>query len=159
MGFSIDGNDIAIADDTVSRFQHARIERHADGDYVVHVRGKNRTAVNDKRIYEPTRLHAGDCIRVGHTRLVYNDFPTSSMEISDRPWPCSDETTIVPADELTPPPRSQIDASTDGVPSTVVDMMIEADRELVLFKLLDVMFETIMEMAHRIVPSERGTLS
>jgi serine phosphatase RsbU (regulator of sigma subunit)/pSer/pThr/pTyr-binding forkhead associated (FHA) protein len=151
-------NDIAVADDTVSRFQHARIERHADGDYVVHVKGKNRTAVNDKRIYEPTRLHAGDCIRVGHTRLVYNDFPTSSIEISDRPWPCRDETTIVPADELTPPPRTQVLASTDGVPASVVDMMIDADKELVLHKPLDDMFETIMEMAHRIAPFERGLI-
>lgn len=64
-------NDIPIcSDDTVSRL-HAVLERFAAGWCIRDLDSHNGTWVNERRVLGEQRLHSGDEIRVGSTRLVF----------------------------------------------------------------------------------------
>src|SRR6185295_1963540 len=78
------GNDLVLKDLNVSR-SHAAIARRSDGVYVLDAGGKNGTFVNDRRIDEPTRLSAGDRVRLGSTLLIFNGTSASNVELVDRP--------------------------------------------------------------------------
>ncbi|MGE3843693.1 MAG: SpoIIE family protein phosphatase [Vicinamibacterales bacterium] len=64
--------DLPLSDALVSR-QHARFVRRPDGWWVEDLGARNTTLVNDSEIGAPTRVRAGDVVRVGHTRLQVLD--------------------------------------------------------------------------------------
>ena len=68
--------DMQIADDAMSR-KHFAIEFQDGGHQVVDQNSTNGTRLNDERV-RAKRLKAGDVIRAGNTKFVY-DIGTSTM--------------------------------------------------------------------------------
>ncbi len=177
------GNDLVLQDLNVSRV-HAEIVRRPEGCYVLDAGGKNGTYVNDQRITGPTLLRPGDRVRVGTTTLIFNGTPRSRVEWSDRPLTMGGGTTILPAGEIRTPGLLDIPLLSEGTPPPMRDtparagvrprpaslevhppalapdlsIFIEADKELVFHRPLREILETIMDLARRAVPFERGLL-
>ncbi|MBI1950752.1 MAG: FHA domain-containing protein, partial [Acidobacteria bacterium] len=162
------GNDLVLQDLNVSR-NHAAVIRRDDGAYIVDAGGKNGTFVNDRRITEPVRLATGDRVRLGSTVLVFNGRAPSSVEFSDRPILHGAGTTFLPAsgirtpdlhdiplvlDSVTPPPVRSGSLSSGSVAAIIQ----EANEELVFHRPLPEILATIMDLARRAVPFERGLL-
>jgi pSer/pThr/pTyr-binding forkhead associated (FHA) protein len=63
-----EGCDVNLADPEVSR-RHAtvRTDERPGGAAIADLGSRNGTWVNDRRIDEPTPLHAGDVVRLGNT--------------------------------------------------------------------------------------------
>lgn len=184
-------NDLSLPDLNVSRV-HAQIERRTDGVYVVDAGGKNGTYLNDHRVADPTRLHAGDRLRLGTTTLIFNGSAEASVEFSDRPLLGGAGTTWLPAGairtpsleeiplllEVTPPPLAEIPRATPGRKGTraaeqpsargrgltpspspsLGAILAEANEQLVFHRPLPELLDTIMDLARRAVPFERGLL-
>ncbi len=160
------GNELVLKDLNVSR-SHAAIVRRPDGVYVLDAGGKNGTFVNDRRIGEPTRLTPGDRVRLGSTLLIFNGTTASSVEFIDRPILQGAGTTYFSATSLRTPDLHEIplilEASTprpssDAVAASVASIIQEANEELVFHRPLPEILETIMDLARRAVPFERGLL-
>jgi serine phosphatase RsbU (regulator of sigma subunit) len=176
-------NDVVLQDLNVSRV-HAEVVRRSDGCYVSDTGGKNGTFVNDRRIEAPALLRPGDRIRVGTTVLVFDGSSSTAVEFSDAaPLPGAGTTYLAPEGVLTPA-LSQISllmgaeavarrgATGISAPSTTppaadralaasaaaLKIIYEADQELVFHRPLDDIFNTIMDLAHKAVPFERGLL-
>jgi len=161
-------NDLVLKDLNVSR-SHAAIARRTDGVYVLDAGGKNGTFVNDRRISEPTRLSAGDRVRLGSTLLIFNGTSTSNVEFADRPLLQGAGTTYFSAASLRTPDLHDLPVILDSrtpVPSTpgsavaasVAGIIQEANEELVFHRPLPEILETIMDLVRRAVPFERGLL-
>ena len=162
------GNDLVLQDLNVSR-NHAAVVRRTEGVYIVDAGGKNGTYVNDQRITEPVRLGAGDRVRLGSTVLVFNGRVPSNVEFSDRPLLHGAGTTFLPASGLRTPDMHDLplvlDSSTP-VPirsgmlasGSAAAIIQEANDELVFHRPLPEILETIMDLARRAVPFERGLL-
>lgn len=65
-------NAIALTDPKVSDL-HAVLERFSAGWCATDLGSSNGTWVNGERIWAPHRLHDGDELRVGESRLVFHD--------------------------------------------------------------------------------------
>jgi pSer/pThr/pTyr-binding forkhead associated (FHA) protein len=65
-------NAVALDDPMVSDL-HALLERFPAGWCVNDLGSSNGTWVNGDRIWGPRRLHDGDEVRVGQTRLIFHD--------------------------------------------------------------------------------------
>jgi len=164
-------NDLVLEDLNISRV-HAELVRRPEGLYVRDAGGKNGTFVNDRRIEEPILLRPGDTIRVGTTSLVFNADPKTSIEFSDRPLEAGSTTVLQARSVRTPSPGEIpliLEADTPGRGSAgeesrerlapaAINLIFEADRELVFHRPLPELLETIMDLAHRSVPYERGLL-
>src|SRR6267142_6052098 len=162
------GNDLVLKDLNVSR-SHAAIARRPDGVYVLDAGGKNGTFVNDRRIDEPARLSPGDRVRLGSTLLVFNGTTGSNVEFSDRPLLQGAGTTYLSAASLHTPQLHDIplllESQTPAPPppggalvASVAGIIQEANEELVFHRPLPEILETIMDLARRAVPFERGLL-
>jgi serine phosphatase RsbU (regulator of sigma subunit)/pSer/pThr/pTyr-binding forkhead associated (FHA) protein len=160
------GNELVLKDLNVSR-SHAAIVRRPDGVYVLDAGGKNGTFVNDRRIGEPTRLTPGDRVRLGSTLLIFNGTTASSVEFIDRPILQGAGTTYLSPSSLRTPDLHEIplilEASTPppssgAVAASVASIIQEANEELVFHRPLPEILETIMDLARRAVPFERGLL-
>jgi serine phosphatase RsbU (regulator of sigma subunit) len=148
------GNDLVLDDPNVSRV-HAEIVRGSEGCYLLDSGGKNGTFANDRRIDGPTLLRPGDRVRLGTTTLVFNGLASSRVRFSDDPLVQGAGTTILPAARSTPVPPARLPGSPGAEALAVV---FEADRELVFHRALPEILETIMDLARRAVPFERGIL-
>jgi uncharacterized RDD family membrane protein YckC len=89
-------NDVVLPDERVSR-QHARLDQTADGLYITDVGSSNGTFVNNTPIQGPTRLHPGDVVEVGGSRLVVRAL------VAEGPATLA---TGTPAADWAPPPPS-----------------------------------------------------
>jgi serine phosphatase RsbU (regulator of sigma subunit)/pSer/pThr/pTyr-binding forkhead associated (FHA) protein len=143
-------SDLVLADLNVSRL-HARLQRSGDAVYVMDAGGKNGTYVNGQRIAEAQTLRRGDRIRVGSTTLIFND-TGSTVEFGDRPLAGGGETTILRAAALSTP---STDDSGEGSQSGI---LAAANEQLVFHRPLPELLDTIMDLARRAVPFERGVL-
>ncbi len=160
------GNELVLKDLNVSR-NHAALVRRSDGIYVEDAGGKNGTFVNDRRIEEPTRLKAGDRVRLGSTLLIFNATTSPNVEFSDRPLIQGAGTTYFSAASLRTPELHDIplvlESKTPVPPAgaaaaSVAAIIQEANEELVFHHPLPEILETIMNLARRAVPFERGLL-
>ncbi len=161
------GNDLVLKDLNVSR-SHAAVVRRPDGVYVVDAGGKNGTFVNDRRIGEPTRLGPGDRVRLGSTLLIFNGTTASSVEFSDRPLLQGAGTTYLSAADMRTPElhdiplileaRTPLPLSSGAVAASIASIIREANEELVFHRPLPEILDTIMDLARRAVPFERGLL-
>ncbi len=158
------GNDLVLQDLNVSR-SHATVVRRSDGLYVLDAGGKNGTYVNDRRIAEPTLLRSGDRVRLGSTVLIVNGSAPSSVEFSDRPLLGGAGTTFLAASDLRTPDLRDIPMLLEATPpplratvAAVAGILQEANDELVFHRPLPEILETIMDLARRAVPFERGLL-
>src|SRR5688572_17938726 len=162
------GNDLVLQDLNASR-NHAAVVRRTEAVYIVDAGGKNGTYVNDQRITDPVRLGAGDRVRLGSTVLVFNGRVPSNVEFSDRPLLQGAGTTFLPASGLRTPDIQDlplvIDAATPApirsgslASGSAAAIIQEANEELVFHRPLPEILETIMDLARRAVPFERGLL-
>ena len=158
------GNDLVLQDLNVSR-SHASIVRRSDGLYVLDAGGKNGTYVNDRRITEPALLRAGDRVRLGSTVLIVNGSEPNSVEFDDRPLLHGAGTTFLPAANLRTPDLRDIPLMLEATPpplratvAAVAGILQEANEQLVFHRPLSDLLETIMDLARRAVPFERGLL-
>ncbi len=143
-------NDLVLADLNVSRL-HARLQKSGDAISVMDAGGKNGTYVNGQKIAEPHSLRRGDRVRIGSTTLIFND-TGSTVEFGDRPLASGGETTILRAAALaTPTTEGSGEGSQSGI-------LAEANEQLVFHRPLPELLETIMDLARRAVPFERGVL-
>ena len=145
-------NDLILKDPNVSR-RHAEIEQRDDGYYVLDVGGKNGTSVNDRRINEPTMLCRGDRVRLGASLLVFGASTASNVEFSGAPLSSDSATTSLRANEV----RTPITGA--NVPSAAMNLIMEADQELVFNRPLDELLHSIMDIAGRAAPYEVGVLA
>ena len=173
-------NDLLLKDLNVSR-SHAEIVRRPDGFYVIDLAGQNGTFVNEERIAEPALLRPGDRVRLGTTTLIFNGSPTSSIEIIDRPLPEGGATVFLSAREVNTPalistptgfqaaPAGAVRsaagsgsalavAAGDAALSPELSIIFEADKELVFHRPEGELLQTIMDLAQRAAPFERGVL-
>ena len=176
-------SDLVLNQDlNVSRL-HAELVKRSEGYFILDAGGKNGTFVNDRRIDQPTLLKPGDRIRMGATTLVFNGTPSSAVEFSEAPLPQMAGTIHLSADDLKTPALAEMsvilqatpapllgprgrELSTPGMPPTPVpglsraalNIIIEADKELVFHRPLNELLETIMDLASRAVRFERGLL-
>jgi adenylate cyclase len=67
-----EANDIQIKDDSSSR-RHAQIDITPRGTIITDLGSRNGTFVNKRRVINPTRLHNGDEIVIGHTTIKFTD--------------------------------------------------------------------------------------
>jgi sigma-B regulation protein RsbU (phosphoserine phosphatase) len=177
------GNDLVLKDLNVSRV-HAEIVKRPEGYYVLDAGGKNGTYVNDRRVCEPTLLRPGDRVRVGTTTLILNGSSSSPVEFTDRPLMPGLGTTILPAGDVRTPMPDDIPLLLEGGRPTLlgspaagpavdemvvtpspsgalpleVSITVAANQELVFHRPLPEILETIMDLARRAVPFERGLL-
>ncbi len=160
------GNDLVLQDLNVSRV-HAEIVRRPDGWYVLDAGGKNGTFVDDRRIETPVILRPGKQIRVGTTLLIFNGSTPARVEWSDAaPLPGAGTTYLAPGELRTPAmsgiagPSTTLVAADPALAAFAASLKIiyEADQELVFHRPLDDIFNTIMDLAHKAVPFERGLL-
>ncbi len=93
--------DVLIEDDSEVSRNHAVVRASDGGVEVEDLGSTNGTFVNERRISEPTRLSAGDILRVGQTRL--------DLEIEEDP-----NKTIVSG--VVAPPTQEHSAPRDQVP-------------------------------------------
>jgi pSer/pThr/pTyr-binding forkhead associated (FHA) protein len=79
------GNDVVLEDDVRVSRRHARIELDADGKFTVYdLDSTNGTRVNGKKI-DNCALHTGDEIRVGDSRLQFEQLEDEESEPSSAP--------------------------------------------------------------------------
>jgi sigma-B regulation protein RsbU (phosphoserine phosphatase) len=75
-------SDIHLPDQWLSR-RHAEIQRRADGYYIVDLKSKNGTLVNDRPIEKDERLVSGDVIALGEHRLTFVDEAAVAVDEAD----------------------------------------------------------------------------
>ncbi|HZN03661.1 MAG TPA: SpoIIE family protein phosphatase [Candidatus Polarisedimenticolia bacterium] len=164
-------SDLVLQDLNVSRM-HAELVRRPEGYFVLDAGGKNGTFVNDKRIDAPTMLQPGDRVRLGTTTLVFNGHPKSNVEFTDQPLPAGPGTIHLSADDLRTPNLGEMSVI-QGTPAPLhrptgpgsspsggqaLQIIFEADKELVFHRPLDELLEKIMDLTRRAVRFERGLL-
>jgi serine phosphatase RsbU (regulator of sigma subunit) len=166
-------SDLVLQDLNVSRL-HAELVRRTEGYFILDAGGKNGTYVNDKRIEGPTMLQPGDRVRLGTTTLVFNGVPKSGVEFTDQPLPQGPGTIHLSADDLRTPNLGEI-SILQGTPAPLagtrvtgpahqnpgghaLQIIFEADKELVFHRPLDELLEKILDLAGKAVRFERGLL-
>ena len=80
-------NDIIVSDLGVSK-HHAELRRSPDGRHsIIDLGSHNGTYVNGTRIswHEPTELHEGDIIKIGHATLRLTNGELTEHAADDRP--------------------------------------------------------------------------
>jgi pSer/pThr/pTyr-binding forkhead associated (FHA) protein len=81
-------NDISLDQDPMASHLHAVLERFPAAWCVTDLGSSNGTWVNGERIWSSRRLLHGDEIRVGQTRLIFRDPPSTAgaqTEVEDAP--------------------------------------------------------------------------
>jgi sigma-B regulation protein RsbU (phosphoserine phosphatase) len=172
-------SDLVLQDLNVSRL-HAEMVRRTEGYFVLDAGGKNGTYVNDRRIDQATLLKPGDRVRLGATTLVFNGTPSSKVEFSDMPMPQGPGTIHLSADDLKTPAFADVSvvlkaapgvlstpgrrvttpgpAPKAGMSDAALNIIFEADKELVFHRPINELLDTIMDLANRAVRFERGLL-
>jgi pSer/pThr/pTyr-binding forkhead associated (FHA) protein len=83
-------NDVVLSHHGASR-RHALLNRQHDGEFwLVDLGSINGTCVNGRRIFQPVRLRAGDCIELaGHTFLFRESARRPNLSAVSHPRPSS----------------------------------------------------------------------
>jgi serine phosphatase RsbU (regulator of sigma subunit) len=162
-------NHLVLQDDKASR-SHARIVRGPGGYLISDLASRNSTFLNDHKVGAPARLSRGDRIRIGTTILVFDDLPVSPIEFSDAPFAEPAETTRLSVEAVLGSgprdvPRTLADPALTGRSPTTplprgdaLNILFEADQELVFNHPLPEIFRKVMALAHKAVRYERGVL-
>ena len=143
-------SDIHLPDQWLSR-RHAEIQRRADGYYVVDLKSKNGTLVNDRPIEKDERLVSGDVIALGEHRLTFVD------EAAVAP----DEADNVPPGTLVFSARDMLDSlvvpgaqtAAPGFEKRIVALLTGATTALFTHRPLPEIFEQILGLLLDAIPA------
>ncbi len=145
-------NALHIPDATVSK-EHAEILVRDDGIYIRDLGSRNGTRVNGKDAGEPIRIHLGDRVEVGSFSLVVTDGePTQRVRFSESSVMSSSMQLRVDA-KL----DQRVKSATQGSGS-LVHLLAEAGRLLVLPRPLQETCDQILEIIEKAVPASRYVL-
>jgi serine phosphatase RsbU (regulator of sigma subunit) len=149
-------NDLPLDDLNVSR-SHARVLRRAGALFIADAGAKNGVFVNGTRVDGEAPLAPGDRIRLGSTTLIVNAAASGPVEFTDAPLREGAGTMVLRAGSL---PGGADALPTPAVPaaSPAAAVLAEANEQLVFHRPLPDILETIMDLARRAVPFERGLL-
>lgn len=172
-------NDLVLEDPGVSR-SHARITLFPDGYFLLDAGGKNGTFLNESRVASPTLLRLGDNIRVGSTLLTFNASASSPVEFVDKPLPAGPATMVLQVRDAVVSSGvhsfsgGDTDASIQAIlpvtslstgsgtrsfaASPALNIIFEADKELVFHRPLPQILEKIIDLVGKAVPFDRGLL-
>ena len=76
--------DLGLFGDNSIDLLHARIERQEDSYFLTDIGSEGGTFLNNRRVTQATKLHAGDLIRVGGSMLMFGErAKTTTMEKSE----------------------------------------------------------------------------
>lgn len=74
-------NDLIIDDELCSRYQ-AILFKTQEGFYLIDLQTKFSTFVNEEKIAEPIILKDGDLIRIGQTKILFQDYSNTKISFS-----------------------------------------------------------------------------
>src|SRR5258706_6815536 len=163
-------NDLSFPGDMSLSRHHLVLERRDDGWYVEDLGAKNRTTMNGRRIGGKTRLTSGDRISAGQVVVVFGGTKSSTGPVEftaggeDGPLRATVMTNLrgVLSRESTMPgvPRPQCRGERRDFPleHPGVAALIRAGQELAGHRLLDELFELILDLSIQAVGAERGVL-
>ncbi len=147
-------SDVFLPDHLLSR-RHAEIEPRGGAFYIIDLGSTNGTFLNGERVVGERRLHNGDLIAVGESKLVFSD---GSNETS------SDNVALLGAESY------KIDELRSRITSRVVEV-VDLPRQTRVFQLLSrasssllgrrplpELFERVLDVVFEAVPVERGAI-
>jgi phosphoserine phosphatase RsbU/P len=142
---------LQLADPTVSK-EHAEIVRRGEHWFVRDLGSRNGTRVNGVEAREPLAVAPGDMLEIGHVSLrVTAEPPPPPLRLNEHTVVGS-SLHIRVDDVLAQPMRSKQD------PATLVHLLAEAGRLLVLPRPLRETCEAVLEFVERAVPASRYVL-
>jgi serine phosphatase RsbU (regulator of sigma subunit)/pSer/pThr/pTyr-binding forkhead associated (FHA) protein len=142
---------LQVADPTVSK-EHAEIVRRGEHWFVRDLGSRNGTRVNGVEAREPLRVAPGDLLEIGHVSLrVTAEPPPPPLRLNEHTVVGS-SLHIRVDDVLAQPMRSKQD------PATLVHLLAEAGRLLVLPRPLRETCDAVLEFVERAVPASRYVL-
>jgi serine phosphatase RsbU (regulator of sigma subunit) len=147
-------SDVFLPDHLLSR-RHAEIEPRGGAFYIIDLGSTNGTFLNGERVVGERRLHNGDLIAVGESKLVFSD---GTNETS------SDNVALLGAESY------KIDELRSRITSRVVEV-VDLPRQTRVFQLLSrasssllgrrplpELFERVLDVVFEAVPVERGAI-
>ncbi|HUK63151.1 MAG TPA: FHA domain-containing protein, partial [Dongiaceae bacterium] len=146
-------NAIQLVDATVSK-QHAEIVRHGEHWTINDLGSRNGTRVNGTEVRGPTPIVAGDRVEVGHVPLrVTAEHPHEPTRLTESAGLSSSLQIRVQQmlESKTPPTGA-------GAAATLVHLLADAGRLLVLPRPLRETCDQILEIVEKAVPAQRLVL-
>jgi len=177
-------NDLVIDDPTVSRV-HAEILRGPGGHCLVDLGARCGTLLNGVSVAGSVHLHPGDRIRLGRTTIVFGGDTNTPVDITPTPMPTGPGTTMLGPDQIrlpaltTPfPAVTPSPLTTSGTPATlagpapaalrrrpsqdaaatIMELVLEADRQMLFHRPIEQILEAILDLAGRTIGYERAAL-
>jgi serine phosphatase RsbU (regulator of sigma subunit) len=177
-------NSLVIEDPTVSRI-HAEIVRHPEGFCLVDLGGRSGTFVNGARVIVPILLRRGDQVRIGRTSILFDAESATRVEITRTPLSPDAATRVLKPEQVrlpgAPTPTPAMAVATNGAagsPAAVrsapplapgamlpdrtaaalLQVVLEADREMMFHRPQGEIFDAILDLAGRAVRCERAAL-
>ncbi len=151
-------NDLVIEDPSVSRF-HAEIVRRAEGFCLIDLGGRSGTFVNGAPVKGPVPLRRGDQVRVGRTSILFDGERVTPVEITQTP-PFSEAAMRIlkPEQVLLSGVPTPTPTLPDRTASTILQVVLEADREMMFHRPQGEIFDALLNLAGRAVRCERAAL-
>jgi len=151
-------NEIVVADETVTRSEHCRVERHRDDRFYLHPgESRNPTLLNGNPIPEPCPLLHGDRIDLGRWTLVYRERDEPAPRLDDLAATPASDMTFMSAEEALKTPIDGV-TTMGGRAESAMEIVLEADRQLTLQRPLDDIYKVLLDLAWRVVAFDRGQL-
>src|SRR5512145_3402860 len=147
-------SDIFLPDQWLSR-HHAAIELRDDGHWVNDLRSKNGTLLNGSPLAGWRRLRPGDVITLGEHTLTFCAEEPAEEEEEREP----EGTRVSSVRELSAiNTRPSIDAAELQRQYSVLVILSEAARQLVVHRPLDELFDLVLGLLLEAVAAERGAI-
>ncbi|HET6148187.1 MAG TPA: FHA domain-containing protein, partial [Polyangia bacterium] len=147
-------SDVFLPDHLLSR-RHAEIEPRGDAFFLIDLGSTNGTFLNGERVVGERRLHNGDLITVGESKLVFTQGPNENS---------NDNVALLGAESY------KIDELRSRITSRVVEV-VDLPRQTRVFQLLSrasssllgrrplpELFERVLDVVFEAVPVERGAI-
>ncbi len=150
-------SDIHLPDQWLSR-RHAEIQRRPEGFFVVDLKSKNGTLLNDRPVEGEARLTSGDVIVLGEHRLAF---------VEESASPVTDERDAVPPGTLVFSAREMMDSlavagspmERPGPEKRIIGLLTGATTALFTHRPLPEIFEQILELLLDAIPgAERAAV-
>ncbi|HKY31894.1 MAG TPA: SpoIIE family protein phosphatase [Candidatus Polarisedimenticolia bacterium] len=157
-------NDVNLSFDlSLSRF-HAEVARRDGRYWLSDVGSRNGTSLNGSPVSQPVELKVGDRIALGETTILFSAEQGPQVALEDAlPSQADSSTVTIPLEDIISnpaPPPARAPAGSPAVPmeNRTMAVLTRAGMELINYKPLEEVFETIMDLVFEAIPAERGFL-